>query len=161
MILGMTTSTFTLLHVIISLVGIGSGAIVLVAMILDRKFDLWIGGFLATTVLTSATGFLFPFTSFGPPDVVGIVSLFVLAATLFALYARHLHGRWRPVFVVGATVAFYLNVFVAVAQAFQKIPGLRALAPTQTEPPFAIAQGVVLLAFIALGYLAVRRFRSA
>jgi len=114
--------------------------------------------FLATTVLTSVTGFLFHFTSFGPPEIVGAISLVILAIALVALYPSHLAGVWRPVYVVTAVLAFYLNVFVLVVQGFQKVGVLHALAPTGSEPPFLVAQAVVLVAFVALGYLAVRRF---
>ena len=128
MILGMSVGTFTLLHVIISLIGIASGAVVLFAMIGDRPFRAWTSLFLATTVLTSATGFLFHSASFGPPHVIGALSLVVLAVALLALYGRHLTGVWRPVYVVCAAFALYLNCFVGVVQAFQKIPALNALA---------------------------------
>ena len=158
MILGMSVAAFTLLHVVISLVGILAGAFALRGMIENKPLDFWAPLFLATTVLTSVTGFLFHFTSFGPPEIVGAISLVVLAIALVALYPSHLAGLWRPVYVVTAVLAFYLNVFVLVVQAFQKVGFLHALAPTGSEPPFAIAQGVVLVAFLVLGYLAVRRF---
>ena len=158
MILGMSVATFTLLHVIISLIGIVAGAFALRGMIENKPLDFWAPLFLATTVLTSVTGFLFHFTSFGPPEIVGAISLVVLAIALVALYPSHLAGVWRPVYVVTAVLAFYLNFFVLVAQAFQKIGFLHALAPTGSEPPFLVAQVVVLVAFLALGTLAVRRF---
>ena len=161
MILGMSVGTFTLLHVIISLVGIASGAVVLFAMIGDRPSRAWTALFLATTVLTSATGFLFHSASFGPPHVVGVISLVVLAVALLALYGQHLGGVWRPVYVICAVIALYLNVFVGVVQAFQKIPALNALAPKGSEPPFLAAQLVVLIGFIGFGYLAVKRFHPA
>jgi len=158
MILGMSVATFTLLDVIISLIGIVAGAFALRGMIENKPLDFWAPLFLATTVLTSVTGFLFHFTSFGPPEIVGAISLVVLAIALVALYPSHLAGVWRPVYVVTAVLAFYLNFFVLVAQAFQKIGFLHALAPTGSEPPFLVAQVVVLVAFLALGTLAVRRF---
>jgi len=158
MILGMSVATFTLLHVIISLIGIVAGAFALRGMIENKPLDFWAPLFLATTVLTIVTGFLFHFTSFGPPEIVGAISLVVLAIALVALYPSHLAGVWRPVYVVTAVLAFYLNFFVLVAQAFQKIGFLHALAPTGSEPPFLVAQVVVLVAFLALGTLAVRRF---
>jgi hypothetical protein len=158
MILGMSVAAFTLLHVVISLIGILAGAFALRGMIENKPLDFWAPPFLATTVLTSVTGFLFHFTSFGPPEIVGAISLVVLAIALVALYPSHLAGLWRPVYVVTAVLAFYLNVFVLVVQAFQKVGFLHGLAPTGSEPPFAIAQAVVLVAFLVLGFLAVRRF---
>src|SRR5271169_5933017 len=158
MILGMSTSTFTLLHVLLSLVGIFTGFVVLFGMLSSKKADGWTTLFLTTTVLTSLTGFPFPRDHILPAHIVGVISLVVLAIAIFALYSRHLAGHWRWIYVVGAVVALYLNVFVAVAQAFLKVPTLSALAPTQSEPPFLIAQTVVLVIFIVLGVLAVRSF---
>jgi hypothetical protein len=161
MILGMSTATFTQLHVIISLIGIASGLIVVLAMLGAKRVPAWAAIFLATTVATSVTGFMFHFASFGPPEIVGVISLVVLAAAILALYAYKLAGSWRLIYVVAAVLALYLNVFVAVAQTFQKVAFFHALAPTQTEPPFAIAQGIVLLAFIALGVAAAKKFKNA
>ena len=158
MILGMSTSSFTAAHVVLSLVGIFSGFIVLVGMLGAKKLDGWTALFLATTALTSVTGFFFPSASFGAPHAVGIISLAVLAVAIFARYVGHLAGHWRWIYVVTAVVALYLNVFVAVVQAFQKLPFLNPLAPTQSEPPFLIAQLVVMAIFIALGILTVRRY---
>jgi hypothetical protein len=159
MILGMTTATFTLFHVLLSLVGIGSGFVVLFGWVARKRLEGWTVLFLATTVATSVTGFGFPFDHLLPSHIVGIISLVVLAVAIAARYAFHLAGAWRPVYVVGAVIALYLNSFVGVVQAFLKVPALRALAPTQGEPPFAIAQGAVLLLFIVLGTLAALRFR--
>jgi hypothetical protein len=158
MILGMSLSTFTFVHVVISLVGIVTGIIVLFGMLGARRLPALTAVFLATTVLTSATGFLFPFTHLLPSHVVGIISLVVLAAALFALYGNHLAGPWRWIYVVGAVVALYLNVFVGVVQAFQKLAFLQPFAPTQSEPPFIVAQTAVLAIFVILGLLGVRRF---
>jgi len=158
MILGMSTSTFTLVHVVLSLIGIVSGLVVLFGMLEARRLEGWTALFLATTVLTSATGFPLPHDHLLPSDIVGIISLVVLAAAILALYAFRLAGSWRWVYVVGAVLALYLNVFVLVAQAFQKLPFLHPLAPTQSEPPFVVAQLVVMAIFIVLGALAVRRF---
>jgi hypothetical protein len=159
MILGLSLETFTLVHVAISLVGILAGLIALFAMIGGRGLPAVTGLFLAATVLTSVTGYFFPSAAFGPPQIIGAVSLVVLAAALYALYGRHLAGLWRPVYVITATIALYLNCFVGVVQAFQKIPALNLLAPTGTEPPFAVAQGGVLVLFVLMGFLAVRNFR--
>ena len=158
MILGMSLSTFTTLHVIISLIGIVTGLVVLLGMLGGRKLDSWTAIFLATTVLTSATGFLFPFTKLLPSHVVGIISLAVLAIALLALYGLHLDGPWRWIYVAAAVLALYLNVFVGVVQAFQKLAFLQPFAPTQTEAPFIVAQVVVVAIFVVLGFLAAKRF---
>jgi hypothetical protein len=157
-ILGMSTSSFTVLHVLISLVGIAAGAVVVLGMLKNRRIERRTALFLATTVLTSVTGFLFHSASFGPPHVVGVISLVVLTVTIAALYAYRLHGAWRGIYIVGAVLALYLNVFVGVVQAFQKLSFLEPLAPTQSEPPFLVAQLVVMAAFIVLGIFAVIRF---
>ena len=161
MILGMSVEAFTTLHVLISLVAIASGLIVLLAMIANRRLDVLTAFFLATTILTSVTGFFFHSKAIGPPHIVGVISLVVLAASLFALYLRKLAGVWRPIYVITAVLALYLNCFVLVVQAFQKIAFLNAFAPTGSEPPFAAAQGATLLLFVILGFLAVRRYRPA
>ena len=159
MIFGMSLSAFTTLHVVISLIGIAAGIVVLFGMFSSNPLSGWTALFLGATILTSATGFLFPFTKLLPSHVVGIISLAILTITVFALYNYHLAGRWRWIYVAGAVMALYLNTFVAVVQAFLKIPALKELAPTQAEPPFAIAQGIVLLIFIAAFIGAVRTFR--
>jgi len=158
MMLGMSLETFTLLHVVLGLAGIGSGGFVLFGLLTLRRFDRWTALFLATTVATSLTGFGFPFAHLLPPHVVGILSLLILALAIVARYAFRLAGPWRRVYVVSATLALYFNVFVAVAQAFLRVPTLKALAPHQTEPPFAVAQGAVLVAFLVLGGLATLRW---
>jgi hypothetical protein len=159
MMLGMTLSTFTLFHVVLSLVGIASGFIVVYGLLAGKRLDAWTATFLIFTVLTSATGFFFPFTHLLPSHIVGILSLLVLAVAIAARYARHLEGIWRLTYVVTAMIALYLNVFVGLVQSFEKVPTLKALAPTQKEPPFLIAQLVVMAIFIALTILAARRFR--
>jgi hypothetical protein len=158
MILGLSPQTFTLLHVLISLIGIAAGLIVLIAMFNSRRVPGWTVLFLATTVLTSATGFLFPLKGVTPALAVGVLSLLLLAAALAALYARRLAGVWRWIYVVTALVTLYLNCFVLVVQSFQKLPLLTALAPTQSEPPFLVAQVLLLALFVWLGVLAVKRF---
>jgi hypothetical protein len=145
-------------HVILSLVGILSGAVVAYGLLTGKPFGGWTALFLATTILTSVTGFLLPPFVFDPPRAVGLLSLVLLGLATAALYAFHLARAWRWIYVVTATMALYLNVFVGVTQAFQKLPFLQPLAPTQSEPPFVVVQTVVLLAFIALGALAVIRF---
>jgi hypothetical protein len=158
MILGMSLETFTELHVAISVVGILTGAIVLLCMIRDRPIAVWNEIFLATTIATSVTGFLFPFKGVTPAIIVGIISLAVLALALFAFYGVHLAGFWRRLYADCAIVALYLNSFVFVVQAFAKLPPLRAAAPTQSEPPFLVAQGALLVFFIIGGFLAQRQF---
>jgi hypothetical protein len=158
MILGMSPATFTVVHTVLSLIGIAAGLVVLLGMLGGRKLDSWTAIFLATTVLTSATGFLFPFNKLLPSHVVGIISLVVLAIALLALYGLHLDGAWRWIYVAAAMLALYLNVFVGVVQAFQKLAFLQPFAPTQTEAPFIVAQVLVLAIFAVLGVLAVRSF---
>jgi len=154
----MILSAFTLFHVALSLIGILSGFVVLGGFLTAKRSNGWTALFLVTTVLTSVTGFLFPFHKFLPSHAVGIVSLLVLAVTIPALYVFYLSGPWRLTYVIGAVIALYLNVFVLIAQLFMKVPGLKALAPTQSEAPFLGTQVVVMLIFIVLGILAAKRF---
>ena len=158
MIWGMTASTFTFVHVLLSLVGIGAGFIVMSGLLTRKQFNGWTTLFLVTTVATSVTGFGFPVDHLLPSHIVGIISLLVLAAAIVALYGLHLRGAWRWIYVVCAAVALYLNVFVGVVQAFLKVSALRAMAPHQTEPPFLVTQLVVLALFIPLTIVAARRF---
>jgi hypothetical protein len=158
MILGMSTATYTFLHVLISLVAIGSGLIVMVGLIAGKRLDGLTALFLATTVLTSVTGFGFPFEHLMPSHKVGIISLVVLAVAILARYALHLAGSWRWIYVICSMMALYLNVFVLVVQLFEKVPALKALAPTQKEPPFLISQVVVLVLFVGLTILAGKKF---
>ncbi len=153
--------TFTVIHVLISFVGIFSGFVVVYGFLARKPSEKWTAIFLATTVATSVTGFGFPFERLLPSHIVGIISLVILAPAIYARYRRHLAGRWRTVYVIGAVISLYLNVFVLVVQAFLKTPALKALAPTQTEPPFKIAQGIVFAIFVTLGVLSVIRFRIA
>ena len=161
MTLGLSLSAFTTLHVVISLIGIASGFVVLLGMLSASRLPRWTAVFLVTTVLTSATGFLFPFTQVLPSHIVGAISLVVLLLALVALYGKGLAGSWRWIYVIGSVFALYLNVFVLVVQSFLKIPDLNRLAPTQTEPPFLIAQLLVVGLFVFLGIPAVRRFHPA
>ena len=153
-------SPFTKLHVVISLIGIGSGLVVMAGLLVRQKLNRWSALFLISTVLTSVTGFFFPFHGVTPVIVVGIISLVLLAVAIVARYARHLAGAWRWIYVVTAMIALYLNVFVLVVQLFQKVPALKAMAPTQSEPPFAVAQLVVLALFLLLTIVAAIRFRG-
>jgi uncharacterized membrane protein len=156
----MILTIYTLVHVVISLVGIFSGFVVLFGLLAGKRLDGWTKWFLITTVATSVTGFFFPFHGFTPAIGVGIISLLVLSIAIFARYPRQLAGHWRWIYVVTAMIALYLNVFVAIVQAFEKVPVLKALAPTQSEPPFKLTQLVVLVLFVVIAIVAVIRFRS-
>jgi hypothetical protein len=160
MILGMTTATYTLVHILLSLAGIGSGLIVLFGLLCGKRLDAWTALFLASTVATSVTGFGFPFDRLLPSHIVGAVSMVVLGLAISARYVLRLAGAWRRIYVISAAVALYLNVFVAVVQAFLKVPALKALAPTQTELPFLVAQLAVLSVFVALSIRAALKFRD-
>jgi hypothetical protein len=159
MILGMTTATFTLVHVLLSLVGIASGLLVVYGMLRGKRFDGATVIFLVTTALTSLTGFLFPVEHILPSHILGVISLVALAIAIPARYLLHMAGSWRAIYVVSAVLALYLNVFVLVAQIFLKVPAAHALAPTGKEPPFLIAQVAVLAIFVVLGIFAVKKFR--
>ena len=160
MILGMSTSTFTLIHVLISLIGIGSGLVALYGLLNGKLLGGWTPLFMVSTVLTSVTGFLFPFEHLLPSHKVGILSLIVLAIAIAALYGFHLAGKWRATYVITAVIALYLNCFVAVVQSFLKVPALHAMAPNGNEPPFLVAQTIVLVIFVVLGVFANKRFRG-
>jgi len=157
--LGMSLLTFTFFHVVISLIGIGTGLIVVLGMLSAKRLDKLTAVFLITTVATSVTGFLFPYEGFKPSYAVGILSLIVLALAIVALYGKRFAGAWRWIYVVSAIIALYFNIFVAVVQSFLKVPALHALAPMGKEPPFAIAQLTVMALFVVLGVLAVRKFK--
>jgi hypothetical protein len=161
MVFGMSLATFTLIHVIISLVGIGSGLSVLFGMFASKRLDGMTALFLVTTVLTSVTGFGFPIAHVTPGIILGILSLVVLAITIPARYSFYMAGKWRTIYVVTAVIALYFNCFVLIAQSFQKVPALHALVPRGNEPPFAIAEGILLVLFIVAGVLAVKKFHPA
>jgi hypothetical protein len=153
-------STLTLVHVVISLIGIFSGFVVVLGLLSSKRLDGWTALFLVTTVLTSVTGFLFPIHGLTPGLVLGVISLVMLAVAILARYALHLAGAWRKIYVITAVISLYLNVFVLIAQAFMKVPALKALAPTGSEPPFLISQVVVMALFIVLTIFAAIKFRS-
>jgi hypothetical protein len=159
MVLGLSLSTFTMVHVIISLIGIVTGFIVLYGLFGSHRMPGMTALFLLSTILTSVTGFLFPFDKLLPSHIVGIVSLVMLAIACVALYVMKLSGAWRWIYTLTAMIALYLNVFVLVIQSFLKIGPLHALAPG--EPPFAVVQGLVLVFFVIAIIGAVRRFRPA
>lgn len=161
MVLGMTTATFTALHVLISLVGIASGLVVMYGLLTANRLERWTTLFLVSTAATNISGFLFPFKGVTPGIGIGILSLIVLAFAVLGRYAWNLTGAWRPIYIVAASVALYFNVFVFVVQSFEKVPQLRALAPTQKEPPFAVVQLFVLLVFVVATGFALKRFRPS
>jgi hypothetical protein len=154
----MTILTFV--HVLLSLMGILTGLVVMFGLLTSKVLKGWTAVFIWTTVATSVTGFLFPFHRFMPSHAIGIISLVLLAVAIYALYGRSLAGAWRRIYALMAMIALYLNVFILVVQLFQKVPALRALAPTQTEGPFKLTQLVVLVAFVVLTILASIRSRS-
>ena len=161
MVFGISLATYTALHVASSLLGIGSGLVVLFGLLKGKNFRGWAGLFLATTVATSVTGLGFPVPRLLPSHGVSALSLITLAVAIAALYKFHLAGEWRRTYVICSVAALYFNCFVLVVQSFEKVPALKALAPTQTEPPFALAQLVVLGLFVYAGIQAARRFRVA
>jgi hypothetical protein len=161
MILGMTIEAFTTFHVIISLLALAVGAPFLFSIIAGKAPDIWTPLFLALTLATSVTGVMFPFSGVNPPHIVGLISIFTLSLAVFALYRFQAVGAWRWIYVVSAVLGFYLNVFVAVVQAFQKVEFFFNLAPTGSEPPFLIAQVFVLAVFGWFGFLALKNFRPA
>ena len=150
--------TFTKAHVVLSLIGIVTGLVVLCGLLSSNRMNGWTMIFLITTVATSVTGFFFPFHGVTPAIILGTLSLIVLTAAIAARYTFQLAGSWRWIYVVGAVVALYFNVFVLVVQTFLNVPVLHALAPKGSEPPFATAQGIVLLLFIVAGIKSVKRF---
>jgi hypothetical protein len=158
---GLTLATFTAVHVVLSLIGICAGLIVMAGFVIRRHLGGWTALFLSATLATVVTGFGFPVDHLLPSHIVGFMSLVVLAVALVALYGVGLRGVWRRIYVVSAALALYLNVFVGVVQAFLKIPALYALAPQQTEPPFVVAQLLVLAVFALLAAVAAKRFGGA
>lgn len=155
----MVLQIYTMIHTLISLIAIFTGFVVVFGMLTAKRLDGWTKWFLITTVLTSVTGFFFPFHGFTPAIGLGIISLVVLAVAIYARYPRQLTGHWRWIYVITAVIALYFNVFVGVVQSFEKIAALHALAPTQTEPPFKFTQLVVLAIFVVLTIAAAIRFR--
>jgi hypothetical protein len=161
MILGMSPQAFTVFHLILSMIGIAFGFIVAGGILASNRLSGWTALFLLTTILTSATGFLFPFTKLLPSHIVAIISIVLLVIASYALYAKDLGGIWRAVYIVTAMLALWFNVFVLIAQSFQKVALLNVYAPTGAEPPFAITQSVVLMFFIFAIIAGIRRFRPS
>jgi hypothetical protein len=149
---------FLLVHVCLSLVGMIAGLVVLGGLMGGMLLRRWISLFIISTALTSLTGFGFPFVQLLPSHIVGAVSLVALLGAAVALYWRHLRAGWRTAFVVFSTLALYANVFVLLAQLFQKIPPLAMLAPTPSAPAFAITQALALALFAGTGWAAARNF---
>jgi hypothetical protein len=160
MVLGLSLHAFTVLHVIICIVELFAGAVVVLQMVAGRRSGLN-GVFLVTAALTTLTGFLFPFHGMTPAIKLGFITLPFLVLAAVAWYTGRLRGAWRVAYVLSVVILFYLDAFVAVVQSFMKIPAVHAIAPTGKEPPFAIIQGLVLLVFIVLGFLALKRFHPA
>lgn len=151
---------FTVLHVVVSIIGIVAGLVVAGALISGRRLDGWTATFLATTFLTNLSGFGFPFRTLLPSRIVAGLSLLLLPLVAFALYGQQLAGRWRSVFVIGSVVALYFNVFVLVTQLFAKVPAMIAAAPTQKEAPFVLTHLLMLATFVLIGRAAQRGYRS-
>jgi hypothetical protein len=150
-------TAFTLLHVLISIIAIVAGFVAMSGWLRQRPLERWTLLFLGTTIATSVTGFMFPFTRFLPSHAFGIISLLILPLACVARYKHHLAGNYRRLYIVTSVTALYLNMFVLIVQLFLKVPALSALAPTQSEPPFAIAQGLNLVFFIGLGVAVTRK----
>lgn len=159
MILGMSLSTFTAFHVLLSLAGIGAGLVAMFGLLAAKRLNRWTALFVITTVATSVTGFFFPFHKITPGIIIGVLSLFALTIAVYARYLRQLSGSWRWIYVITAQIALYFNVFILIVQLFEKVPALKMLAPTQSEPPFLIAQSIALIFFIVVTTFAVKKFR--
>jgi hypothetical protein len=155
----MILQIYTIVHTLISLVAIFTGLVVLFGLLSGKRLDSWTKWFLVTAVATTVTGFFFPFHGFTPAIGIGLISLPILALTIYARYPKNLAGAWRLIYVLGAVISLYFNVFVGVVQSFEKIPALHAMAPTQSEPPFKLTQLVVLALFVILTFVAAIRFR--
>lgn len=155
----MILQIYTIIHTLMSLVAILTGFVVLFGLLTGNRIDGWTKWFLISALATTVTGFFFPFHGITPAIKLGIISSVVLVITIYARYAKHLAGAWRWIYVVGASVTLYFNVFVGIVQSFEKIPALKAMAPTQSEPPFKLTQLVVLALFVILTLVAVIRFR--
>ncbi|WP_119390132.1 hypothetical protein [Taklimakanibacter lacteus] len=150
----------TIVHTILSFVAIGVGIKAIVGLFQGAHSNWWTRRFFELALAVTFTGFIFPFAGVTPAFATGIVSAVILIAWFLA-HRAHIVGAWRWIYVLAMVASLYLLIFVTIAQAFQKVPFLNALAPTGSEPPFAIAQAIALVIFIVIGTLAVRRFRPA
>jgi uncharacterized membrane protein len=146
----MMLNALTIFHVALSLIGIGSGVVAIYGLLNAETYSRWTPAFL-TTAATSLTGFLFPFHGATPAQVLGVLSLIALIIASLSIYRHHLQGIWRRTYAITALIALYFNVFVLVVQLFRRVPVLRAMAPTESEPTFQITQLAVLLLFAAIG----------
>ena len=155
----MLLQIYTIIHTIISLIGIFTGLVALNGLLAGKRLDGWTKWFLITTTLTSVTGFFFPFRGFTPAIGVGIISMIVLVVAIYARYSKHLVGAWRWIYVITANIALYFNCFVLVVMLFRRVPALHALAPAQTEPPFQHTQLVVLAIFVVLTIISLIKFK--
>lgn len=160
MILGMSTATFTFLHVLVSLLGIGAGFVVVLGLIAGKQLPRWTALFLIATIATSLSGFLFPFKGVTPGIAIGILSMILLLVAIVARYAGRLVGAWRGTYILTSILALYFNFFVLIVQSFQKVPALKAIAPTMSSPAFGVTQLAALVVFVTLAILAFRRFRG-
>ena len=147
----MILNVLTVVHVVLSLMGIGSGGVAIYGLLKAKTPRRWTQAFLAATAATSLTGFLFPFHGVTPAQILGVLSLIALIVASLSIYRRHLQGGWRRTYAITAVIALYFNVFVLVVQLFRRLPALKAMAPTQSEPPFQIAQLAVLVIFVGIG----------
>jgi hypothetical protein len=159
MVLGMSLETYTLIHVVLSLLGIGAGAVVMAGWLKNKRLDRWTALFLTTTLATSITGFGFPFVHLLPSHILGLLSLLALILAFLSLYYFHLQGAWRRTYVISASMAFYFNVFVLVIQSFRKIPAVAALAPNLVEP-FLPIQLPTLGLFVVLGLFSLKNYKA-
>jgi hypothetical protein len=157
----MILTIFTIFHVALSLIGIFAGFIAVFGLLASKLLPGWTRWFLWTTVLTSVTGYFFPVHKLLPSHIVGLISLILLSVALYALYSKKLAGGWRRTYAITAVLSLYLNFFVLIVQLFEKVPALKALAPTQTEMPFKVTQLTALIVFILLTILSAVRFRGA
>lgn len=160
MVLGLSLHAFTALHVIITIVELLAGVVLVLQMVAGKRSGLN-GVFLATGALTTLTGFLFPYHGITPGIILGFLSLPFLLLAAVSWYTGRLRGAWRVIYILSALIVLYFDAFVAIAQSFMKIPALHALEPTGKEPPFAVAQGLLLLVFLVIGFLALKHFRPA
>ena len=154
-------ATYTIVHVVLSLIGIGSGAIVLRGLLRGEPLPRWTSIFLAATTATTLTGFGFPYHGLLPVHGVGFATVAALAIAIAARYVRRFAGAWRALYAIAAVASLYLNVVVLVAQLFMKVPALARLAPTLAEWPFVAAQAALFAVFAGFALAAARRFRPA
>jgi hypothetical protein len=147
----MILNALTSFHAVLSLMGIGSGVVAIYELLKTKTPARWTHAILAATAATSLMGLLFPFHGVTPAQVLGVLCLIALIIASLLLHRYHLQGIWRRTYAITAVMALHFNVFVLIVQLFRRVPPLSAMAPSQSEPPFQIAQLVVLLLFAAIG----------